>query len=89
MRLPAALRAPGEAHPFPAELAAGATVAELLDALAAARPAVERRIRDERGELRPHVNVFVGGENIRELAGPATELHPGDEVTVLAAISGG
>lgn len=89
VRLPAALRGPGDVHPIATDVGGGATVADLLDALATERPTAERRIRDERGELRPHVNVFVADENIRELAGARTVLHEGDEVTVLAAISGG
>jgi molybdopterin converting factor small subunit len=89
LRLPAALRRPGDPHPFVVELAAGASVADVLDVLASERPAAERRIRDERGALRPHVNLFVGEDNIRELAGAATPLVDGAEVTVIAAISGG
>jgi len=67
----------------------GATVADLLDTVALAHPALERRIRDERGVLRPHVNVFVGEDNIRALAGAATVLRSGQEVSILPAISGG
>jgi molybdopterin converting factor small subunit len=89
LRLPAALRRAGDAHPFVVELAGGTTVADLLDVLAVDRPAAERRIRDERGALRPHVNLFVGEENIRELEGVATPLPDGAELTVIAAISGG
>ena len=90
VRVPAALRqtAGGAAvHVF--ELADGATVDELLDAVAAAHPALERRIRDEQRSLRPHVNLFVGDEDVRSLDGPSTVLRPHDEVSVLAAISGG
>jgi molybdopterin converting factor small subunit len=44
---------------------------------------------DELGSLRPHVNVFVNGENIRHLDGMATSIGEGDEVWLLPAISGG
>ena len=37
--------------------------------VAAERPALERRIRDERGRLRQHVNVFVGDETPATPAG--------------------
>lgn len=90
VRVPAALRdAAGGAVTHAFELADGATVEELLDAVAACHPALERRIRDERGSLRPHVNLFVGDEDVRSLGGSTTVLHPDDEVSVLAAISGG
>ena len=66
-----------------------ATVAAVLDAVAAAHPAVGRRVRDEAGALRPHVNVFVGPDNFRDLDGVATVVPAGTEVAVLAAVSGG
>jgi molybdopterin synthase sulfur carrier subunit len=90
LRVPSALRSlAGDRARHIVTLGDGATVADLLDAVAARYPALARRLRDERGRLRPHVNVFVGAENVRSLAGAATVLQPGDEVSILAAISGG
>lgn len=66
-----------------------ATVAGLLDAVAATNPALERRLRDERGALRTHVNLFVGADDVRASGGTETRLRPGAEISVLAAISGG
>ena len=40
-------------------LADGASLADLLDALNAEKPALARRIRDEQGELRRYVNECV------------------------------
>jgi molybdopterin converting factor small subunit len=65
------------------------TVATVLDALASQLPAVERRIRDEAGGLRRHVNVFVGEANIRDHAGLAEPLSDGAEIQVIPAVSGG
>jgi molybdopterin converting factor small subunit len=67
----------------------GSTVADLLDAIGAEYPALERRIRDEQGVLRPHVNIFVGDENVRSLGGARAALPAGAEVSILPAISGG
>jgi sulfur-carrier protein len=66
-----------------------ATVGGLLAVLARDHPAVARRVHDEQGRIRPHVNVFVGADNIRDLSGPATVLADGVEVTILPAVSGG
>ncbi len=66
-----------------------ATIGELLDVLAACHPALGRRIRNEEGAVRTHVNVFVGADNIRDLDGQATAVPPGAEVSVLPAVSGG
>jgi molybdopterin synthase sulfur carrier subunit len=71
------------------DLGDGATVAEVLNALAAVHPAVGRRVRDEVGALRQHVNVFVGADNVRDLDGLSSVVPPGVEVSVLPAVSGG
>ncbi|TYP81903.1 molybdopterin synthase subunit MoaD [Blastococcus xanthinilyticus] len=68
---------------------AGATVAGLLDALAARHPVLERRIRDEAGALRRFVNVYVDGEDVRWQGGPATPLRDGAVVQVLPSVAGG
>ncbi|MBA3604884.1 MAG: MoaD/ThiS family protein [Acidimicrobiia bacterium] len=66
-----------------------ATVETVLDGLARAHPALERRIRDEQGRTRPHVNVFVGSDNVRDRSGTATPIAAGDELTIIPAVSGG
>ena len=71
------------------QLREAATVAELLDVVATAHRALERRVRDEQGALRDHVNLFVGEDNVRDRLGTATVLRGGDQVSILAAISGG
>ncbi len=43
----------------------------------------------EQGELRPHVNVFVGAESIRVTGGLATPLGEKAEIWILPAVSGG
>ncbi|HUR74893.1 MAG TPA: ubiquitin-like small modifier protein 1 [Sporichthya sp.] len=90
VRLPAILRefADGESV-LTVPLDDDATVGALLDRLAAERPALERRIRNERGALRQHVNVFVGDTNARDGGGLAMALPPGVEVQVIPAVSGG
>jgi molybdopterin converting factor small subunit len=71
------------------DLVAPATVGAVLDQLADVHPAVGRRVRDEAGALRTHVNVFVGADNARDLDAADTVVPEGIEVSVLAAISGG
>jgi sulfur-carrier protein len=44
---------------------------------------------DERGELRPLVNVYVDGEDARRAQGLDTQLDSVEEVRVIAAIAGG
>jgi molybdopterin converting factor small subunit len=71
------------------ELPASATVCELLDSLAADHPVFDRRVRDETGALRRHVNVYVDGEEVRRLAGLATPVPADAEVMVVQSVAGG
>jgi sulfur-carrier protein len=68
---------------------AGGTVADVLATVGKAHPGVGQRVLDDRGTLRPHVNVFVNGESIRYLDGLATPVGERDEVWILPAVSGG
>ena len=61
----------------------------VLDQLAREVPALERRIRDERGTVRGHVNIYIDGVDIRELGGVGTVVVPGATVHIIAAVSGG
>lgn len=65
------------------------TVGAVFEELRARAPAVWDRIFTERRELRPHVNVFVGMDDIRWSGGLATPVADGDEVVVLPSVSGG
>jgi molybdopterin converting factor small subunit len=90
VRLPAGLRAGAGGRPVVhLEVGDGITVAGVLDVLAVEHPDVERRVRDEQGRLRPHVNLFVDADHIRDLDGLTTELARGAELTILPAVSGG
>ena len=66
-----------------------ATVSSVLDSLAATHPALERRVRDETGRTRVHVNLFVNDDNIRDLDGIETTVTDGSDLSIIPAISGG
>ncbi|MEH0933464.1 ubiquitin-like small modifier protein 1 [Micromonospora sp. CPCC 205558] len=68
---------------------AAGTLRAVLDEMAVAHPRLARRIRDERGELRRYVNVFVDGEDCRHSGGLATPVSDGAEVQVLPSVAGG
>ena len=65
------------------------TVCSVLDSLASTHPALERRVRDETGRTRVHVNLFVDADNIRDLDGVETAVADGSDVSIIPAISGG
>ena len=61
-----------------------ATVGDALRSLP-----VADRVLDERGELRPLVNVYVDGEDARERGGLDAALAGGETVRLIGAIAGG
>lgn len=67
----------------------GGTVAEVLEALGRIHPGVKSRVVTEQGEIRAHINVFVGERNCRFEEGLRTAVPDGAEVVILAAVSGG
>lgn len=66
--------------------AEGATVAELLVDLDRRHPGIRFRMVNEQDRLRPHVRIFVNGEQTRRLEQPLSD---GDDVRILQALSGG
>lgn len=67
----------------------GADVKELLNGLDERFEGFRGLVRNERGEVHHHVNVYVNGEEIGELQGLATPLKAGDEVSIIPALAGG
>jgi molybdopterin converting factor small subunit len=65
------------------------TVGQALEALWAIHPGLRLRVVTEQGAVRPHVNVFVGNESIRETGGLETPVGHGAEIAIIAAVSGG
>jgi molybdopterin converting factor small subunit len=64
----------------------GWTVAEILDDLNRQFPGLRFRMIDEQDSIRPHMKIFVNGEQVRRLD---TALKSSDEVYILQALSGG
>ena len=88
--LPGLLRdlADGAAE-LPVELAQPEPLAQVLDRAFEPWPILARRVRDERGQIRRHVNVFVDGEDAKRADGVATRVTPTSTVHVINAVSGG
>lgn len=63
----------------------GGTVREVLDSLFDREPGLRNHLVDERGEIRPHVSVFVDGLQ----AQMGTSVPDRADVRVLHAVSGG
>jgi molybdopterin converting factor small subunit len=71
------------------QVSGGATVLDALEALWAACPGIRDRVVTEQGQIREHINIFVGKEHIRYTGGLGTPLSSGAEISIVPAISGG
>jgi len=87
--IPGALRElAGNREEVRIEAAAG-SLSTALARLWAECPALRDRVMTERSEVRPHVNIFVDGENVRFSGGLDTPVRDGAEVFLIPAVSGG
>lgn len=65
------------------------TVDGLLAALRIQYPRIFTRICDEAGGVRRYVNIYVDGEDIRDIASRGGRIVGGTEVLVLQSVAGG
>ena len=62
---------------------------ELVEKLNNMFPGIKDRIFDDQERTRPYVNIFVNGENARDVANENTKLKDGDTVHILPSVAGG
>jgi molybdopterin converting factor small subunit len=67
----------------------GGNLREAFEALCSAHSAIRDRVVTEQGEIREHVNVFVGNRAARFTGGLSTPIADGAEISIIPAISGG
>jgi molybdopterin synthase sulfur carrier subunit len=69
--------------------AKGRTVGEVLQWLTETYPGLQERLRDEQGEVRRFINIYVNDEDIRFIKNLGTPLKEGDQISIIPAIAGG
>ena len=69
--------------------APGATVGEVLNALATQYPDLRKQIFTDEGKLRSFVNVYLNDEDIRYLGKQETASRDGDTISLVPSIAGG
>lgn len=65
------------------------TLAEALAALWRLHPGLRDRLATEQGQMREHVSIFVGDEDVRYTGGLTSPVPPGSDIFIVPAISGG
>ena len=88
-QIPAALREFTGTRSTVQIAASPATIGDALMALWTLYPGVRDRIADEQGQIRQHINIFVGNEHIRYTGGLATPVGDGAQISIVPAVSGG
>lgn len=64
------------------------TVADVLDSLWKRHRALRDRVLTETGDIRQHVNIFVGSDDVKRSKGLKTPVK-GSEIHIFNAVSGG
>jgi molybdopterin converting factor small subunit len=64
------------------------TVGDVLETLFERHRALRDRVLTEQGDIRKHVNIFVGSDDVKRLKGLLTPIK-GDELHIFNAVSGG
>ena len=52
-------------------------------------PGLRDRIITEQGQVREHVNIFIGDEDVRYTGGLTSSVSAGSDISIVPAISGG
>jgi molybdopterin synthase sulfur carrier subunit len=93
--MPVTFHVPGPLREFTAGRSAvaidqsPATLAEALSVLWKLHPGLRDRIVTEQGQMREHVNIFIGDEDVRYTGGLASRISAGSDISIVPAISGG
>jgi molybdopterin converting factor small subunit len=66
-----------------------ATLAAALAALWSIYPGLRDRVLTEQGQVREHINVFIGDEDIRYSGGLASPVSSESEISIVPSITGG
>ncbi len=67
----------------------GKDIASVLSQLVEEFPTVRSYIYDEQDHIRPYVNMFLNGEDVRNLQGDETLVGKDDKVRIVPSIAGG
>ena len=87
--IPAPLRVYAEGRSRVELETSATTLSDALSALWSVCPGVRDRVVTEQGQIREHINLFVGNEDIRYTGGLATSIPSRAEISIVPALSGG
>jgi molybdopterin synthase sulfur carrier subunit len=62
---------------------------DALQALWMAYPGIRDRMATEQGQIREHINIFIGNEDVRYTGGLASPVPAESQISIVPAITGG
>ena len=65
------------------------TVRDAIADLERRYPGIAARVLDGSGDVKPHIRIYVGPEDIGSLSGLDTKIADRDEISIVPAIAGG
>jgi sulfur-carrier protein len=65
------------------------TLRDAFAVLSALHPGLRDRVLTEQGDIRQHVNLFIGNDCVRYGNGLETSVPDGSEISIVPAVSGG
>jgi sulfur-carrier protein len=68
---------------------AASNLEELFSVLDEKFPELRPHLRDDKGQIRRFLNIYVNEEDIRFLGGPTYAFQEGDEILLVPSIAGG
>jgi molybdopterin synthase sulfur carrier subunit len=87
--IPVPLREFTEGHSKVEIVEAPTTLADALSALWIVYPGLRDRVATEQGQIREHINIFIGDDDVRFTGGLTSRLSALSEISIVPAISGG
>ena len=67
----------------------GDTVAEIVQKIDQQHPGIRGYLLDDQGQLRKHVNIFIGNQLVQDKEKLQDQVEADDEVFIMQALSGG
>ncbi len=65
------------------------TINEVIQQLEERYPGVKTRLLGKEGQIKRFINVFVDGDNVRDLQGGETAVGARSEISIIPAMAGG
>lgn len=89
VRLAAALADFTQKRIITCELDQGTDLLSLIDAIETEFPGIKPLLSTDDSQIIDSINIYVNGDNVRDIEGPKTVLKHGDQINIIPAVAAG